>query len=71
MKPLKQLVRRFRSSVSGLWYDNPAAAGSIDAVELDGRILERQHGEPTLEWIRRASEWASAIHAKWKPEDPR
>lgn len=68
MRPLSQLVRRFRSSVSGLWYDSPYAAGSINAVELDGQILERGDGEPTLQWIRRAAEWASAIHAQRKPE---
>ena len=60
---LPRLVRRFRSATSGLWYENPHAAGTINAVELDGQILERKDGEQTLPWIRRAAEWASAIHS--------
>lgn len=60
---LPRLVRRFRSAASGLWYENPQAAGTINAVELDGQILERKDGEQTMPWIRRAAEWASAIHS--------
>ena len=61
--PLSRLVRRFRSGASGLWYENPHAAGTINAVELDGQILERNEGEQTMPWIRRVGEWASAIHS--------
>ena len=63
-KPLSQLVRRFRSAASGLWYKNPHAAGTINAVELGGQILERKDNEPTLAWIKRAGEWASEIHKR-------
>lgn len=63
---LPRLVRRFRSAASGLWYENPHAAGTINAVELDGQILERQEGEQTMPWIRRAAEWAEAIHSASK-----
>jgi len=60
---LPRTVRRFRSAASGLWYENPRAAGSINAVELDGQILERKDGEQTMPWIRSVAEWASAIHS--------
>jgi hypothetical protein len=33
----------FRSACSGLWYENPGAAGAIDAVQKDGKIY---HIEP-------------------------
>lgn len=47
-----------------MWYENPHAAGSIDAVELDGEILCRRGEEDGLAWIKRAGVWAAEIHAK-------
>jgi len=46
-----------------MWYENPHAAGSINAVKLGGQILERNEGEETMPFIRRVAEWASAIHS--------
>lgn len=61
-----RLLRKFRSSRSGMWYDHPASAGwSIDAVELHGKILVREKEEPTIVWIRRVAEWAERIHATY------
>jgi len=62
VKPLTHYVRRFRSKVSGMWYENPHAAGAIDAVEINGHILIRNPNEGTWNWIKRASEWAKTIH---------
>lgn len=60
---VNRLVRRFRSAASGLWYDKPEAAGRINAVELNGKILERNDKESTMAWIRRVAAWANDIHS--------
>lgn len=62
-KPITSLVRRFRSAISGGWYESPHAAGTVNAVELDGQVLERKGDERTLDWIKRVAEWAAEIHA--------
>lgn len=54
--------RKFRSAISGLWYENPKAAGSIDAVEMYGEKLFREQDEESMPWIRRVAAWASEIH---------
>lgn len=59
-----QLDRWFRSSCSGLWYNNPKAEGEVNAVRLDGQIIERMDGELTLPWIHRVADWASDIYRK-------
>ena len=56
--------RLFRSAVSGLWYSTPGAAGSIDAVEINGRRIIRKEGGRALYWIHRVGEWASKIHSE-------
>lgn len=56
--------RLFRSACSGLWYLNPKAAGSIDAVEIKGRRIFRNEDEPSLEWIDRVTNWAAKIHSE-------
>jgi len=66
---VSQLVRRFRASTSGLWFEKPEAAGSINAVELDGKILERDENEHTLAWIRRVEAWAHKIHSANKENE--
>lgn len=60
------IARRFRSSCSGLWYENPYAAGDINAVELNGQFLYRTEDESSLNWIKRVSAWASEIHKESK-----
>lgn len=58
----KEPVRRFRSAVSGLWYERASAAGTVDAVELFGERLYRQPNESGLLFIRRVAAWASNLH---------
>ena len=53
------VVRRFRSGVSGLWYENARAAGYVDCVEVNGYRLERNEGEIGLDYVHRVAEWAS------------
>jgi len=52
MKPI-----RFRSSASGLWYENPNAAGDIDAVNDNGAIIVRNEEDTNLQWMIRVTEW--------------
>ena len=59
--------RLFRSAVSGLWYRNPAAAGSIDCVEINGKRLEREFHEGDLTYIKRLAEWS----AQFYPANPK
>lgn len=60
---VNRLVRRFRSAASGLWYEKPEAAGRVNAVKLNGKILERNDKESTMAWIRRVAAWANDIHS--------
>lgn len=55
--------RRFRSACSGLWYEDPNAAGSIDAVELYGQRIFRTQHEGTMYWVRRVARWADRLHS--------
>jgi hypothetical protein len=32
----------YRSAVSGIWYENPKAAGTINAMRVDGELFIRQ-----------------------------
>lgn len=54
-------VRLFRSACSGLWYRNPMAAGSIDAVEMNNQRIYKEDGESTLQFIHRTAEWPEGI----------
>jgi hypothetical protein len=65
--PTKATVRKFRSAVSGLWYENAHAAGDIDAVEINGQRLEKRIGEATMSWIRRLGEWAEQVYNNTLP----
>lgn len=70
MKPDEQWLREnrlFSSAVSGLWYRNPHAAGSINAIKIAGRLLYRDEGELMLAWIRRCSEFAAKVYAELEP----
>lgn len=58
----KEPERRFRSAVSGLWYERASAAGTVDAVELFGERLYREPGEHALPFIRRVAAWSSNLH---------
>ena len=63
--------RMFRSACSGLWYQNPRAAGDIDAVELYGQRLIRHEDETSLAWIHRVAEWSSKLHSENAKDDGR
>lgn len=58
----KEPDRRFRSAMSGLWYENAASTGSVDAVELFGERLYREPGEGVLPFIQRVAAWSSKLH---------
>jgi hypothetical protein len=42
----------FRAAMSGLWYEEPLAAGTISAVKIDGVVYSRPEGKaPSSEAI--------------------
>lgn len=62
--PEAKANRKFRSATSGLWYENPQAAGSIDAVGMYGEKLFREQDEESMPWIRRVATWAEGLHKR-------
>ena len=59
--PLRYSSVPYRSAVSGLWYEDARAAGTINAVELGGWVLYREEDEDATPWVRRVHRWVEGV----------